>query len=62
MKVKRYWAWYDMWVGLYVDVKKRRVYWCPFPCYVVEIRLDDEDKEDMIVEEGVVAYDILDDV
>ena len=30
--------WFDLWVGAYVDVDRRRVYVCPIPCCVFEIR------------------------
>jgi hypothetical protein len=36
--VKVYFAWYDLWVGLYVDVKKSVMYICPLPCLVIEWR------------------------
>lgn len=29
-----FWAWYDAWVGVFVDTKKRAVYLIPFPCVV----------------------------
>jgi len=25
-------AWYDLWVGIFIDTKKRRVYVFPVPC------------------------------
>lgn len=25
-------AWYDLWVGFYIDCEKRRVYFFPLPC------------------------------
>lgn len=35
--VKFFFAWYDFWVGLFWDQKKRRLYICPLPCCVVQI-------------------------
>ena len=35
MKVKVFFAWYDLWIGLYVDRKGKRAYFCPLPCLVV---------------------------
>ena len=35
MRVSAFFAWYDLWVGAFVDVDKRRVYVCPLPCCVV---------------------------
>jgi len=32
VKVTVRFAWYDMWMGVYVDRKARRVYVCPLPC------------------------------
>ena len=28
-------AWYDLWVGAYVDTAKRTVYVCPLPCVLI---------------------------
>ncbi len=25
-------AWYDLWIGVYIDRKKRRLYVLPLPC------------------------------
>lgn len=30
-------AWYDLWVGLYVDWEKRTLYCCPLPCCLIKI-------------------------
>jgi hypothetical protein len=32
MSVKLIFAWYDLWVGVFVDRVKRRVYVFPLPC------------------------------
>lgn len=32
-----FWAWYDCWIGVYVDRSKRTVYICPLPCCVVKV-------------------------
>ncbi len=31
MKVQFKFTWYDFWIGLYIDQKKRRLYVCPLP-------------------------------
>lgn len=30
-----FFAWYDLWVGLYWDKANRRLYFCPLPCCVI---------------------------
>lgn len=30
-----FFAWYDLWVGVYVDRKNKRIYVCPLPCLVL---------------------------
>jgi hypothetical protein len=30
-------AWYDIWIGVYVDKDRRRVYICPIPTILVRI-------------------------
>lgn len=32
MRVRPIFAWYDLWVGLFVDRQKRRLYLFPLPC------------------------------
>jgi hypothetical protein len=32
-------AWYDLWVGLFYDRKKRIIYVCPMPTLLIEWRL-----------------------
>jgi hypothetical protein len=32
LNIQVFFAWYDAWVGIYIDRKKRRVYVLPLPC------------------------------
>lgn len=45
MKVRFFFAWFDMWVGVFVDRKKRRVYVLPLPCTGVVIEWGIERRE-----------------
>lgn len=33
MRVRPIFAWYDLWIGLFIDRAKRRVYVFPIPCF-----------------------------
>lgn len=37
MKVTFFFAWYDLWIGAYIDQAKRTVYICPLPCFVIKV-------------------------
>jgi hypothetical protein len=39
MKIRLFFAWYDLWVGVFVDTAKRRIYVFPLPCIGVRIDL-----------------------
>lgn len=39
MKATLAFKWYDLWVGLFVDTAKRRLYICPLPCILITIHL-----------------------
>lgn len=39
MTVRFSFAWYDLWVGVYIDRKNRRIYACPLPCLLVTVYL-----------------------
>ena len=36
MAVSVFFAWYDLWVGAYIDVKNKTLYVCPLPCVVIK--------------------------
>jgi hypothetical protein len=37
MKAKLIFAWYDLWIGVFIDRAKRRVYILPLPCLGIVI-------------------------
>ena len=39
-QVSLFFAWYDMWIGIYWDQKQRALYICPLPCCVIKLKLD----------------------
>jgi len=36
-KITAFIAWYDIWIGIFIDKKKRCVYFCPFFCVVIKV-------------------------
>lgn len=40
MKFKLFFAWYDLWVGVYIDRDKDIVYFCPLPMVVFSFSSD----------------------
>lgn len=35
MNISIKFIWFDIWVGVFIDLKKRHVYVAPFPCIVI---------------------------
>ena len=40
MRITLRFAWYDLWVGIFIDRPKRRVYFCPLPCILLTLYLE----------------------
>lgn len=38
MKVNLFFAWFDLWVGVFIDRKRKRLYILPVPCLGLLIR------------------------
>jgi hypothetical protein len=45
IKVTPFAAWFDLWVGVYINTKKRRIYIMPIPCFGVYVQLENDDDE-----------------
>lgn len=39
MKITPFFRWYDIWIGIFIDTKKRTVYVCPLPMVGVKVEL-----------------------
>lgn len=46
MKVKLFFAWYDIWVGFYWSREDKILYFCPVPMVVISIRFKSKDLGD----------------
>ena len=51
MTIKPIFAWYDLWVGVFVDRQKRRLYIFPLPC--VGLVIDFGQEEEAVTEQGI---------
>ncbi len=38
MSISVKFAWYDIWVGVFIDTKKRIIYICPLPMLLITIK------------------------
>lgn len=38
-RIKISFAWYDLWIGIYIDKDKRKIYICPLPTLLITISL-----------------------
>jgi hypothetical protein len=43
MKIYPIFAWYDLWIGLFIDAKKKRLYIFPIPCFGLVIEWNEEE-------------------
>ncbi len=37
MSIRPFFRWYDLWIGVYVDVAKRAAYICPIPMFGIKV-------------------------
>lgn len=37
MKIKFIFVWYDLWIGIFIDKNKRKIYILPLPCIGIVI-------------------------
>lgn len=42
IRVKPIFAWYDIWVGVFIDRAKKRLYFFPVPCFGIVIEFGGE--------------------
>lgn len=51
MKIKFsfFFAWYDAWIGLFFDQKKRILYICPLPCCVFRFEAVEHRKGEIVL-------------
>ncbi len=45
MKIRPFFAWYDLWIGAYIDAHHRTIYICPIPMFGIEIQLRRHDDQ-----------------
>jgi len=55
MKLHCFFAWYDLWIGFYIDVEGRSLYVCPLPCVVIQIKWGKSERELYLEQLGRVA-------
>jgi len=46
MKYKPFFAWYDFWVGIYYDRKRKILYFNPLPCVVLSFASNQNEWDD----------------
>ena len=37
MKISIHFIWFDFWIGFYIDVKNKILYFCPIPMIVIKM-------------------------
>lgn len=37
MRIKTFFRWYDLWIGMYIDTKNKAVYVCPIPMFGIKV-------------------------
>lgn len=49
MKIKPFFRFYDIWIGLYIDIPNRAIYICPIPMFGVKIQLTPKPKSEKAI-------------
>ena len=44
MKIQPIFRWFDLWVGVFIDRPKRRVYVFPVPCFGIVVSIGQEEQ------------------
>lgn len=39
MKITPFFRWYDLWIGVYIDMSHRTLYICPLPCIGLKVQI-----------------------
>lgn len=37
MKIEMSFAWYDLWIGAFIDIEKKKLYICMLPTFLITI-------------------------
>lgn len=49
VKIKVFWAWYDLWIGAFWDRKAKTPYICPVPTVVIALSVGPSANNDMLI-------------
>ena len=60
MKIYPIFAWYDLWIGLFIDTKKKRLYIFPIPCFGLVIEWGPKDTEEQYPERQAAFLEAAD--
>lgn len=45
-RIIMFFAWYDLWIGLFIDHKKHNLYLCLMPCVVIKFHYGKEEESE----------------
>lgn len=44
MKIEFQWKWFDLWIGIFIDINHNCLYICPLPTFVIKIKFNSKIK------------------